>query len=308
MFGRASHPLVSLSTGREALAGIVLALVWVLAAEEFANVARGAFIDASIGTAVAGDTLFGELGGESTGIRTWGERRFLMQWDVLGALEAGWLAYEHPFTFLVGPHALASLEVGARLLRDKSWSPYVGVGTSGDVSILANPGLSLSALDTTNSVDGIGGVVARGTLRISTGVSFIERHRSLLLYAIGQEALAAPEINTLGQTFTELGFGARYDVSQSIMTTVEGVWGLSPNRAGPLAHDQMMHLGLTGTFRKIFSNGMWIGASVLLERDTDHVTYPGGATFDTGTAPTFRFGLMYGLPLWRAPVRAKVKR
>jgi hypothetical protein len=83
---------------------------------------------------------------------------------------------------------------------------------------------------------------------------------------------------------------------------VEGVWGLSPNRAVPLAHDEAMHFGVTGTIRKIFRNGMWIGASVLFERDGDHLTYANGTTFDTSTAPTFRFGVMYGLPLWRAKV------
>jgi hypothetical protein len=266
----------------------------------FASIEHGAILDGSFGTAAPGDTIFAELGGESLGIRTLGCTRFMLQWDVLAALELGWLGNEHPFLFLIGPHLFGSVELDARMFRAKHWSPYAGVGVSGEASVLANPNLSLSQLDTVNYVDGIGGDVARGSVRVVFGVSMLERRRSLLVYAFGQEQLE--ELSAVGQSFTEVGVGARYDVTRSVMATIEGVFGVSPNRSQPLLGltDQTARLAGSATVRKIFGNGMWIGLSALLSRDSDHVAYASSTrSYDTGDAPAFRVTLTLGVPLWR---------
>ncbi len=275
-------------------------LVLALSADLFNDV-RGAIVDTSIGTAAVGDTLMAELGGEYAGIRSLRARRYLLQWDVFAALEAGYLANEHPFLFLMGPHALASVELDMRLFRRRRWSPYVGVGMGGEVSLLAPPGTAWSALDTLNSLDGIGGVVASGSGRASVGVSFLDRgRRSLLLFAFVEELFVAPETNTLGNTFTEIGVGARYDVARSVVATIEGVWGVSPSQPDALRGftNRTTHVGAAATFRKIFPNGMWVGASASIEQNADEIVYS-HATYDTGSPPTFRFTLFYGLPLWR---------
>jgi hypothetical protein len=49
---------------------------------------------------------------------------------------------------------------------------------------------------------------------------------------------------------------------------------------------------------------MWIGAAASIEQNTDEIVYAqggatSGVTYDTGNPPTFRFTLLYGLPLWR---------
>jgi hypothetical protein len=267
----------------------------------FANIEHGAILDASFGTAAPGDTIFAELGGESLGLRTLGCTRFMLQWDVLGALEAGWLGNEHPFLFLIGPHLLASLELDARLFRTKRWSPYVGVGISGEASVLEHPGLSSSDLTTVNYVDGVGGSVGRGAARIVFGASMLDTRRSLLFYLFGQEQLQGAETVTPAESFTEIGIGARYDVTGSVVATLEGLFGMAPSTTNDYLglHDTTTRLAAQGSVRKVFANGMWLGLAASIEQDRDHVAYASGVTFDTANAPTFRATLTLGVPLWR---------
>lgn len=265
------------------------------------SVARGAVVDASIGTSMVGDTLMAELGGQSAGIRSLRCGCWLLQWDVLLAAKAGYLASQNPYFFLLGAHGLAWAEVGARF-PSREWSPYAGLRLANESQIMGHPGLALSDLRTVNAVDGVGGVNTRGLVRLDAGASFLDSKQSLLLVGFVQEALRAPTFNTLGLTFTELGLGARYDLSRSVMASLEGVWGLSPTRTTPPGlTDQTTHLGVWATFRKIFKNGMWLAASLSLERDADRVVYAETrAVFDTANAPTFGFTLSYGVSLWKA--------
>ena len=264
-----------------------------LADPAFDSVARGAIFDTGIGTSWAGDTLMAELGGQSAGIRS---RRgvWLLQWDVLLAAKAGYLANAEPYLFLLGGHALAWAEAGARFLPTRSWSPYGGLRVGNEAQILGHPGADLERV---NAVDGVGGINDRALVRIDAGASFLDRSQSLLLVGFAQETFRAPTINTSGQAFFELGLGVRYDLSRSLMASLEGIWGTTPSRSLPPGlTDRTTHAGVSATFRKIFKNGMWIAASVLCERDTDHIVYPEtGAMFDTANPPTFGFTLLYGL-------------
>lgn len=267
----------------------------------FANVAQGAFLDGSFGTAQAGDTILAQLGGESLGLRVLGHSRFMLQWDVLAAIEAGWLGNEHPFLFLVGPHMLASVELDARILEARRWSPYVGFGVRGEVSILENPGTSPDQLLTINDVDPIGGTVASGSIRVAAGASLLESRRSLLAYVLGDEILNAPETNAAGRTFTAVGVGVRYDVTRSVLATVEGLVGVSPNRYAPGlgVHDRTTRWEASASFRKLFGNGMWVGITASIAEETDHLAYDTGRSYDTSSAPAFRASLVLGVPLWK---------
>ncbi len=268
----------------------------------FANIEHGAILDASFGTAAPGDTIFAELGGESLGLRTLGCTRFMLQWDVLGALEAGWLGNEHPFLFLIGPHLLASLELDARLFRTKRWSPYVGVGISGEASVLEHPGLSSSDLTTINYVDGVDVAASNGAQRASSsGRRCWTRGGPLLFYLFGQEQLQGAETVTPAESFTEIGIGARYDVTGSVVATLEGLFGMAPSTTNDYLglHDTTTRLAAQGSVRKVFANGMWLGLAASIEQDRDHVAYASGVTFDTANAPTFRATLTLGVPLWR---------
>ncbi len=263
---------------------------------------RGAIVDASIGSSPVGDALMFQLGFESAGLKSYGDGRWLVQWDALVAGRAGVLAQEHPYLSLLGAHALAWAEGGVRFLPSSHWSPYLGVRLGNEAQISWHPGAPLSAFTTAQNVDGVGGVSARGAVRIAFGGSFLDERRSVLLTVFVQEDLQAREPNTPGQAFTEGGIHARFDLMRSITATLEGFWGVTLVRKDPRLGltDQTTRMGGSVLFRKIFPNGMWLSASVLLSRDTDHTVYGGGRTFDTATAPTVAFALLYGLPLWRA--------
>lgn len=266
------------------------------------SVARGAIFDTSIGTSMVGDTLMAELGGESAGIRSLRRGAWLLQWDALLAAKAGYHANQNPYLFLVGAHALAWAEGGARFLPSRTWSPYVGLRLANEAQIMGHPGIPLSDLERLNAVDGVGGVNERALVRVDGGASFLDPLHSLLLVGFVQEAFRAPTLHARGQAFTELGLAVRFDLSRSVMASLEGVWGVTPARAtAPGLSDRTTHAGVSATFRKIFKNGMWIAAALSVERDTDHLAYAAsGAVFDTANAPTFGFTLLYGLSLWRA--------
>lgn len=281
-------------------AAVLLAAPNALADPPLDSVARGAIIDTSLGTSAVGDTLMAELGGESAGIRSLREGAWLLQWDVLVAAKAGYHASQEPYFFLLGAHALAWAEGGARFLPSRAWSPYAGVRLANETQIMGHAGLSLSDLRTVNAEDGVGGVNNRALVRLDGGASLLDARHSLLLVGFVQEVFRAPTFNFAGQAFTELGLQVRYDLSRSLMASVEGVWGVTVKRTLPPGlTDQTTHAGVWVTFRKIFKNGMWFGAAVSLERDTNHVVYDTGTVFDTASAPTFAFALTYGLSLWR---------
>ena len=270
-------------------------------ARRFDSVARGAVFDTAIGTSMVGDTLMAQLGGQSAGLHLT-RGMWLLQWDVLVAAKAGYLANQNPYLFLVGVHALAWAEGGARFAPSRSWSPYGGLRLANEAQLMGHLGGPRSDFERTNAVDGVGGVSERASFRVAAGMSFLEGRDSLLLVLFAQEALRAPTVHTQGLAFTEVGLGARFDLSRSFMASLEGVWGVTPARTMvPARTDRTTHLGLSATLRKIFKNGMWLGASVSLDRDSDHaVDAETGTVFDTANAPTFAFALLYGLPLWRA--------
>jgi hypothetical protein len=267
----------------------------------FDNRVHGAFLGAGFGASAVGDALMGELGGESAGLRSFAERRTLLAWDVRLAAKGGYLGNQHPFLFLLGVHSTAWVEYGVRFTHHGAWSPYVGGRLGSELQLMGHPGLAGSAFDTINSVDGVGGVVAGGTLRVDAGASLLDETRSLLLLAFAQEQLQAPRTNTPGLAFTQGGLGARFDIAGSVIAELDGVWGVAATREDPLRglHDQKARLGVSGSFRKIFANGMWLGATLLWMHDTDTVAYDGGLTYGTGDAPTVDFEVFFGVPLWR---------
>jgi len=265
------------------------------------NGIQGAVVHAGFAMTPVGDAIMGDLGGESAGLRSGDDRRWLLRWDVLLAMKGGPLGNQHPYLFLLGVRSLAWVAEGYRFMHASGWSPYAGGRLGGSLQLMGHPGLAGSDFDTINSVDGVGGVVAGATLRAEAGVSFIDDTRSLLLLAFLQEELQAPRTNTPGLAFTQGGLGARFDVTRSVIAELEGVWGVTANRTDALRGitDQTARIGVSGTFRKIFGNGMWLGATVLWMRDTDSVAYTNGLTYGTANAPTLDMEIFFGVALWR---------
>jgi hypothetical protein len=265
------------------------------AAEPFHSVIRGPFLSGSFGTSSVGDALLAQVGANISGIRSQDERRWLLMWDVFGSGMFGLIGNQHPFLTVLGVRGSATAELGRRIWNDRAWSPYVGGRIGGDMRILEHPGLAAGALETIN--DSSAGVIAHGLARIDAGMSMLDDRRSLLLVLFVQEALQARTVTQPMFAFTQLGLGARFDLARSVMVEIDGAWGVTPNRTDSArgTSDQTTRASLSGNFRKIFANGIWLGLTASIARDTDTITYAASkTTYGTGNAPTVEAALWLG--------------
>ncbi|MGZ3423441.1 MAG: hypothetical protein ACXVEF_28380 [Polyangiales bacterium] len=271
-------------------------------AEHFEVVARGPVLSMGIGMSRAGYSLMFELGGESTGIRSFAHDRLLLSWDVLLAARVGQLANTEPYLTLFGVRGRSFIEPAYRT-SEGAWSPVISTRLGADAIALFHPGVSYSELHTLNDMDGAGGVSARGLVRAGGGASFLDHDRSLLLQAFLQEHLDTGGVFKRGRAFTQLGFSARYDTPTGWMTYVEGMWGATTARESPgLGRtDRTTRMGISGSLRKVLGGIVWVGLDASLQRDTDHVVYePSHTTFDTTDPGDFTLALSFGVSPWRA--------
>jgi hypothetical protein len=265
----------------------------------FDNTVRGGIANGGVGTAMVGDSLMFEIGGQWTGIRSRG-RRWLLQWDTQLAARGGYLANEHPYLFLIGGHGLGWAELGRRFAAIPDWSAYAGARFGNELSLMKHPGLALSDLNTVNNVDRVGGAVDSGLFRIDAGASFLKDERSLLLVLFLQEELHLAETNTPAQAFAGVGAGARFDLERSLAASAEASWGVAPTRRDSMRGftDRTTHVAASLAVRKTFRNGMWASLSTSIARDSDHMVYfATGNVYDTTDAPQFGAAISYGVPL-----------
>ena len=278
------------------LAGFILLTTLPARAED--NVTKGVMASFGFGSSSAGDTLMGELGGDWLGLRAATDRHFVMQWDVYLAVRGGYLGNQHPFLFLIGPHALSWFDAGWRFGEGKGFEPFIDARIGGDVSVLGNP--DVPRFDEINAVDGVGGIVARGHARLSAGGAYIDDHRTVLLVVGLQEMLQAAQINTPSYAFTGGFASLRFDAPRSITATLEGGFDATPARHDVLRgiSDATTRAWIGGSLRKIFKNGMWLGGALSYEHMMDHVVYEARQTvFDTSNAPSFSVSLFVGVPI-----------
>jgi len=262
------------------------------------NVMKGVTASFGFGSSSAGDTLMGEVGGDWLGLRALRDRHFVMQWDVYLALRGGYLGNEHPYLFLIGPHALSWLDAGWRFSSQKGFSGFVDARVGGDVSILGNP--DVPRFDEINSVDGVGSVAVRGYARIGGGNAYLDDKRVVLLTVGVDETLQPQQINTPSYAFTGGYASLRFDVPRSFSGTLEGGFGATFVRTDTLRNltDSTTRAWISGSLRKIFKNGMWLGGALTYESLMDHVVYQARQTaFDTSNAPSFAISLFVGVPI-----------
>lgn len=263
-----------------------------------ANVTKGVMASFGFGSSSAGDTLMGEVGGDWLGLRVARDRHLVTQWDVYLALRGGYLGNQHPFLFLIGPHALSWFDLGWRFDTRKGFSPFLDARIGGDVSILGNP--DVPRFDEINSVDGVGSVVARGSARIGAGNAYVDDKRIVLLSIGVDEMLQPKQINTPSYAFTGAFLSVRVDVPRSVTATLEGGFGATFAREDKMlgTSDTTTRAWIGGSLRKIIKNGMWLGGAVSYESMMDHVVYETRqTTFDTAEAPRFSISLFVGVPI-----------
>jgi hypothetical protein len=169
------------------------------------------------------------------------------------------------------------------------------------LSILPHPGLTFGQLKNLNNIDGVGGLVATGALRADIGLSMLDGRRSLLLVAFFQEIGYAPGVYTHGIGYSEGGIAARFDLSQRLTASLEGLAGRSPVRLQiPLDTTlQSTYAELSAVVRYIFRDGIWLAASGSFSREFDHRVYlAAGTTYDTANSVNFSASLLLGVPLF----------
>jgi hypothetical protein len=284
-----------------ALVATVLTLLSSAPAYAFDSVVHGAVAEASVATSAAGDSAIGEFGGEWAGLQSDKPGRWLADWDLRAALRGGALGNQPQPLSLFGGHLGAFGGIGVRTSVSGPWSPYAGGHLGGDLSVMVHPGLPLSALNTVNNMDGVGGLVASGVVGLDLGASLLERNHSLRIVALVQESLHTSGTYTPGFAFTDLGIGVRFDVAESLTISLDLLVGAAPTRGNAAlgSTDQTFHGRVDFELRKVFRNGMWLAVGLTAERYVDQITYTPGATFTTADAFTFGLAVSFGFPLWR---------
>jgi hypothetical protein len=297
LLARVAFALVVLLPAREALAeGPALPA----APARFESSVRGAFVDAAIGTSAVGDSLLLELGARTQGIRSLSARRWLFSWDLALALRAGYLANQHPYLSLAGAHAWAFAEAGYRFQPSERGSPYLGLRLADEGQLLSHPGSTPPSFRTYNNVDGVGGALARGALRLDVGASFLESERSLLAVLFLEEVLQAAQVNVPGRSLTQLGVLARYDSRLGPSASLEGAYGFAPAQDSPALglRDRTTRLSGSASVRWEFRSRNWLGLQASLARESDRLSYAGSPqTYRTANAPEFSALVMFGLAL-----------
>jgi len=276
------------------------AVAFALTAPCFAieSAVHGVVVDTSVGSNIAGFSLMGELGVQWAGIHSDEPGRWIVNWDLLAAFRAGLAVTQPAPNFLLGAHAFAWGQLGLRTTVSHPWSPYIGGRLGGDLLVMAQPGVSLSALNTLNNLEGVAGVLATGVVGVEAGASLLQEQTALRMVAILQESLHSKQAYTPSLAFTDVGVGARYDVSHDLTAWVEFVVGLAPTRTyAALGYtDQAFHGQLELAFRKMLARGMWFDVVLFAERYFDKIVYTPGATYTTADPFTFGFTFSFGFP------------
>jgi hypothetical protein len=285
----------------------VLALARHAAASEpdgFDSQLRGVIADVGIGTSGVGDYLLGELGGQWQGLRSLRSRRWLLAWDLRVSLRGGYLANQDPYLFLLGGRLASFAEGGYRTQAERELSPYLGLRLANEEQLLVHPGRALSEYDEYNSIDGVGGLLLGGSLRFDAGASWLSQERSLLVVGFVEQSFQDLQVYAEALSLTQLGATARFDLRDGLSASLEGAWGISPERSDELrsVRDRTHRVSISGQFRWVFQQQSWLAANASLARDGDHLRYSGGRSYDTASAPAFRADVTYGFSLeGRAP-------
>jgi hypothetical protein len=241
-----------------------------------------------------------ELGAELRGWRTLRQEAWVVRWQGGAVGRGGKLANEHPFLLLLGGDERLAVSAGRRFQPANTWSPYVGLSADQEARWLGHPGLSPSALDTVNNVDGVGGLGLEGTLRLESGLSLLDGQHALLVTAFVGEQAQRAQINLPAFAFTTLGVSARLDTRGGLTAEADAWWGTTPVRhdAARGFRDRTARTALAGLVRHTLGAHMWLSLASSWTRDTDRITYdPGDLVLHTVDAPTFTVTAAWGWTL-----------
>jgi len=275
----AAAALLGISVGPRAARGAADAAPPVEFYDSFGGLATGLDLQSSR----VGYGALGEVGVRALATRSLDERRWLARWDLSLTTKGGLLGSALPVTALLGARARAEGELGRRLDPRARWSAHAlaeGVGV--------------------NDLNGTGGFIATGRVRVGLGASYLDATHLLVVVGFVQEALRPTAVDADGVAFTDAGLECRYDVARRFTLLAEASWGWAAlaRNAALGSTDRTTHLEATGGARRWLSERMWLGLAATAARDGDRVAYAASKTsYATRAIPDMRFTISYGLNL-----------
>lgn len=248
-----------------------------------------------VGTGIYGDELTGNLGIQSLGIFDL-DRQWLLSWSGDAELVLGGVAYEEPFDWLYGIQGQAHGEGGYRVLRDWAFSPYVSASLNGNLSAVTEPGVAFDQGATINNLDGLGGVIGRGDVRLGLGASYLDLGQSLVVEVQPLAEINSAEANLPFLDYFGAALHVRYDRLDSLTAIGELSYAVTPpqNDAALGASSTTGRWTISASVVKKLGQHFYGGAGLSISRSDTVLSYSTGQTYNTDTPVDSRFWLLFG--------------
>lgn len=248
-----------------------------------------------IGTGIYGDSLTGNVGIQSYGLRQL-RSPWLVSWNGEAELVLGGVAYEHPFYWLYGASLDSHGEGGWRMLPGRAWSPYLSVGLDGALSAITEPGVPFDQGATINNLDGLGGVIGTADVRIGLGASFLGPRDSILAELQPLAEIDSAQSNLPFQEYYGLALHARYDRQGRFVAIGEASYAETPAQ-GNAALGTTTTSGrwtLAASALEKLGRHWFVGGGLEVSRTATDLDYTGENSYDTNEPVDFRFSLLVG--------------
>ncbi len=274
-------------------ATLLLAVSLPAAAETtFSSMLNDLELRGEVGTGIYGDELTGNLGIQSLGLRDFG-RRWLVSWSGDAELILGGVAYENPYYWVYGIQGTAQGEGGLRLLPGRVISPYLSVALDGSLSGVAVAGIASQDL---NNLDGFGGVIGTGDVRLGLGASFLGMRQSLIV-----ELQPLAEVDSAQSNLPLLDYfgGAlhvRYDRRDSLVAIGELNYAVTPAQTDAALGTSSVSGRWTASVSvvKKFGRHYFAGIGASVSRTATQLSYATGQSYNTDTPVDTRLWLLFG--------------
>jgi hypothetical protein len=277
------------------LAGMTLASTPARALGEitFASTIDAIEFRPEVGTGIYGVHLTGNLGVMSIGVRVL-DHRWLISWSSDGELVLGGVAYELTAFVIYGLQGEGHAEGGLRLMETHALSPYISVGSDGQLSAITQWGHPFNDI-TINNLAGLGGIVGTVDFRLGGGASFLDTKQSLVLEVQPFAEFDGSEPFQGAMSYFGAALHARYDLMNAVTAIAEASIAFTPTYGES-------SLGTsTDTNRWILSGSAvkkWqhlsCGLGLSVSRTSTQLAYDTGQSYTSNASIDSRIWLLFG--------------
>jgi hypothetical protein len=281
---------------RASVAILVLGAALPSAAETtFSSIMNDIELRPEVGTGIYGDDLIGNLGIQSLGLRAY-DRRWLLSWKGDATLILGGVAYETPYDWAYGAQVVAYGEGGLRILPSRVISPYVSAGVDGTLSAVTEIGTPFDQTWLLNNLDGFGGFIGMGDVRLGLGASFLGTRQSLIVEVQPLAEVDSAQTNLPLLSYFGGALRVRYDRRDSLMAIGELLYAVTPaqtDAALGISSVSGRWSASVGAVKK-FSRHYFAGIGASVSRTATELSYSTGQSYDTDTPVETRIWLLFG--------------